>query len=453
VKDILFGNEFYRYYTPWYLPTERDVAFESLGNKYYGHIDIDIVKQIMGTDPIGSYSPDCKITSSRLLEHNGLLVHTGNPGGKTLSMANFDSPEVPYESLEPVGWVEIFGLPQDHDVQVQRNEQEPQSEPTNEWTISLESNSNDFYSYSICVEDIIYSTTSSGMLYAVSLDEKEVLWSQAVGSHPTKPVVSEEQLFVGSDTGLIMIDLGWMTMGRKPIGEIESSPVIHDDFIFVGTTDHHVYAIERESGIISWQITVDGIPYLSNVDNDIIVVGAKETIYAVNITDGSIRWNKNADGLITSCPVQSDGMIYVGSWSTNLFAIDQYTGSVIWIFDTGWGIENSPVVFDDMVIFGSHDQNVYAVDVETGEYQWVFSCLAGIHTNPVMWQDKVLIGSDDGRLYCLDAYKGTLMWHFNPGYTIQDPTRNYRTTPIRSSIALSSQQIFIGVLGTLYSLR
>lgn len=453
LKYVLFGANFYQYYTPWYLPAARDIAFEELGNKYYGDIDVDVVKEIMGTDPIGTYSPDCKITSTNLLKHNGLLVHTGNPGGETLSMANFDTPEVPYESLEPVGWVNVFGLPESHSVEVTRNGQQNQINAEENWKVSLESNSNDFYSFSTCVDDIIYSTTSSGMLYAVSADEQKVLWSKQVGDHPTKPVVSGNQLFVGSDSGLNLVDLGWVTMGTKPIGDVESNPVVNDDFVFVGTKNQKVYAIEKESGMINWQIAVEGIPHLSNVHNDIIIIGAEETVYAVNASDGSILWTRDVNGLITCSSFQNEDIVFVGGWSTNMDAIDVDDGSLLWTVNTGWGVESTPVVFEDLVIFGSHDQNVYAVDVETGEQQWVFSCQAGIHTDPVVWKDSLVIGSDDGRLYRLDAETGTLLWSFAPGKVIDDVARNYITTPIRSSIAVSENHLFVGVLGQLYSLK
>ncbi|MBS3802170.1 MAG: PQQ-like beta-propeller repeat protein, partial [Candidatus Thermoplasmatota archaeon] len=261
IYHLVLGLNNYQYHTPWYLPAARDIAFEELGNKYYGRIDVEIVKQIMGTDPIGTYSPDCKITSTSLLDHNGMLVHSGNPGGKTLSMAYFDSPDVYYESLAPNGWVEVFGLPEDHAVQMSANEVVCSSEIDEEWKISLEENSNDFYSFSTRVEDIIYSTTSTGMLYAVSSVDKEVLWSEQLGNNPTKPVVSNHQLFVGSDEGLHMLDLGWMVMNTKPIGKIVSVPVVTDDMVYVGSERQNVYAINQDTGIIIWQLAVEGTAY------------------------------------------------------------------------------------------------------------------------------------------------------------------------------------------------
>jgi len=451
--SIVLGLNNYQYHTPWYLPAARDIAFEELGNAYYGRIDVDIVKEIMGTDPIGTHSPDCKITCDSLLEHNGLIVHSGNPGGKTLSMAYFDSPDVYYEDLEPIGWVEVYGLPDDHNVQVPREEQDCNLQPTIDWKLALEENSNDFYSYSTIEDDVVYSVTSTGALVATSSVDEAVLWTKMIGKNPTHPVISDQQLFVGSNEGLSMIDLGWSSMVTKPVGEVSCTPTVSEESVFVGTRDHKVYCINKESGMISWNFDVDGVPFLSNIEDDVLIIAAGQTVSAVNSSDGSLLWSYETRGLLTSGAFQQDNMVFVGCWDTNLYALDQESGTVLWMFDTGWGIETTPVVIDGSVIFGSHDQNVYALDKESGEMLWVFSCKAGIHSDPVFWQDSIVIGSDDGRLYRLNVETGSLIWCFSPGDTIQDATRNYVTTPIRSSVAIDADQLFIGVLGHLYLLH
>ena len=453
IYHLVLGLDNYQYHTPWYLPAARDIAFEELGDKYYGEIDVEIVKQIMGTDPISTYSPDCKITSTSLLDHHGMLVHSGHPGGKTLSMAYFDSPDAYYEPLEPNGWVKVFGLPKDHSVQMSSSESVIPSEIDEDWTISLEENSNDFYSFSTRAEDIIYSSTSTGMLFAVSSVDEEILWSKKIGGHPTNPVVTDHRLFVGSDKGLHVFDLGWMTMNTKPIGAVTSGPVVFDELVVVGSEKQKVSAINQDSGVIRWQINVDGAPYISNVEDNVLIIASEQTVFAVNISDGNILWTTELDGLLTSCPYQKDGQVYVGSWDTNLYALDQRSGSIVWMIDTGWGIESTPVVVNDLVIFGSHDQHVYAADVESGEIVWKVLCQAAIHTDPVIWQNSVLVGSDDGRLYRIKVSSGEVLWCFAPGDTIDDATRNYETTPIRSSVAISDDSVFIGALGHLYCLN
>ncbi|MFO7676909.1 MAG: PQQ-binding-like beta-propeller repeat protein [Thermoplasmatota archaeon] len=457
IKNIIFrylyGIDTYRYYTPRYLPASRDIAFEELGNKHYGDIDIDLVKDFMSMDPIGTYSPDCKIASTSYLNHNGIMLHTGHPGGKILPIAYFDSPDVYYDTIEPVGWAEVFGLPQDHDVEVIRNHQETQTYASVEWQVNLAEKTNDFYSFSTVVDDSIYTSTSNETIYAISSDSGDIMWTKQIGKNPTQPVVSGNQLFVGSKEGLHYIHLGWLTTGTKPIGDVCSTPIAYDGFIYVGTRHHGVYCLNQETGMIVWQKDFNGASYLSNIDNDLVIVAANQTIYALHIVNGSIAWMMHTNGIITTPPYQEQDVVYAGSWDSKLYALNQSSGNITWSFETGWGIETTPTVTNDLVLFGSHDHNIYALYKETGEIHWVFSCRAAIHTNPVIFQDSILIGSDDGRLYRLDKETGSVIWIFAPGHTILDASRNYRTTPIRSLVGANSNKIFIGLLGHLYCIQ
>jgi len=151
--------------------------------------------------------------------------------------------------------------------------------------------------------------------------------------------------------------------------------------------------------------------------------------------------------------VSLQGLVYAGSWDSQLYALDQLSGNITWNLQTGWGIQTTPVIENETLFVGSHDHNLYAVNKNTGEMLWVFSCKAAIHTNPVIWQDSVLIGSDDGRLYRLDKQTGEHIWAFAPGNTIHQASRNYKTTAIRSTFDVNEGQVIIGVLGSLYSLR
>ncbi len=103
-----------------------------------------------------------------------------------------------------------------------------------------------------------------------------------------------------------------------------------------------------------------------------------------------------------------DNIAYFGSWDGNVYAVDTSNGNVKWIFETGWGIDTTPAVSDDIVFVGSMDNNFYAIDKENGDLKWFFTCLAGIHSLPVLYGEFVFFGSDDGRLYALNKETGDL---------------------------------------------
>lgn len=448
---VFFGLDGYQYHTPRYHPASRDLKFQELGEKYYGEIDVDVVKTIMATDPIGTYSPDCKITSSSLVENHGMWVFTGNPGGKILDMANFNHPNVTYEKIHPVGWVRIYGRPENLGNTSVYEKQHTMVSPTVQWSSFTGNATNDFSSSGLIVEDILYETTSSSELLAINLDDGMILWKKRIGGHPTIPVHYKNRLFIGTDSGLKMIDLGWMTQGEKPIGKIVSPPQIINQTIYTGNAVGDVYAFDIESGVEQWHITLPGEIHLSNPSGNMLFITSGKQCYAIDGETGNVQWEFETNGIITVEPFVHEGIIYFGSWDSMVYAVYATNGSLKWKYQTGWGVETTPVVSEGLVFVGSHDNNLYALNKETGEDIWVFSCNAGIHSSPVVSNGHVLFGSDDGRLYMVTQMTGDLVWTFSPGFTIDDEI-NYFTTPIISSPVVKNNIVYLGAMGNIYAL-
>jgi len=451
IYHVVLGIEGYQYHTPLYRPAERDIKFQELGEQYYGEIDVDMVKEIMATDPIGRYSPDCKITSSKLVENRGMWVFTGNPMGKILELENLDQSSMQKEKIKPVGWVRLYGLPDKEGYETINQPQELENQPNILWTHQTGNDSNDFYSSAIIVDDTLFSTTSSGEIYALDTNDGSTLWSKIIGYQPTTPAIYENKLFVGTSEGLKMLDLGWMTQGEKQIGKVVSCPVTVDGNIFVGNEDGTIYAYDVESGIEQWSRELPGEVYISQPWDNSLFVGSGKDCYAINIDTGNLEWIFETDGLITSRPYVDNGTVYFGSWDTYIYAINANDGTLKWKYETGWGVETTPVVSDGLVFVGSNDNNFYALYQNNGALNWFFTCKSGIHSSPVVNEANVIFGSDDGRLYMLNKNTGDIQWNFSPGDTIDDRI-NYRTTAIISDPVLDDEAVFIGADGNIYAL-
>jgi outer membrane protein assembly factor BamB len=311
--------------------------------------------------------------------------------------------------------------------------------------------SNDFFSNGILVNDIVYLTLSSGYLCALNVNDGSLLWDRYIGKTPTSPVSFENYLFVGTEDGLIMIDVGWMIEGKKEIGKIVSKPVVSDDNVFVGTKIGDLFAYDIDSGNELWSLNLPGEIYISEPFEDNIFVGSDKCCYKININSGDIEWIFETNGMITSRPYHFNEIVYFGSWDTFLYAINVDDGSLKWKFETGWGIETSPIVSDDFLYFGSCDNKFYAIDSNNGNLEWFFSCKSSVHSSPIVVNNKVFFGSDDGRFYSLEKSSGNIWWSFSPGDTIHDKI-NYCTTPILSNPINFNDNIIIGANGIIYSL-
>lgn len=75
----------------------------------------------------------------------------------------------------------------------------------------------------------------------------------------------------------------------------------------------------------------------------------------------ALKWEFEAEKLISNSPVVADGIVYFGSLDKNLYAIDINTRLEKWKYKTENPISSSPVVADGVVYFGS-SKYLYAVE-------------------------------------------------------------------------------------------
>ena len=153
-----------------------------------------------------------------------------------------------------------------------------------------------------------------------------------------------------------------------------------------------------------------------------------------------LDWVVTAGDEIRGSASHAGGAVYVGSYDGHLYAIDETDGSVRWRFRAQRGVVSKPLPAGDLVIFGAEDHNVYGVSRHQGRASWSFRTTMPVRSSAVGDDRTCLIGSDDGFLYRIDRAKGTLIWR-------------YRTWgPVRSTpMLLHGAAIFGSDDGYLYS--
>lgn len=450
--DLILKSKNFAYNSIIYHPAPRDIKYEEFGNEHYGSLDIDLVKELMSNDTIAEWSPDCKITNSHLLENNGLWVFIGNPAGWIRDIYNVSDKNLKIEKIPPAGWVRLYGLPDKKEFNLLSKEQDFRNQTEIVWTHDTHDNQNTFQSSSIIVGDVLYSTTSTGEINALSCYNGTFLWNRTIGDNPTTPLYYDNKIFVGTSEGLKIIDLETMKQREKPFGKILSCPVAADGKVIVGNENGDVYAIDAQDSEAVWHISLPDEIYISEPWNNYLFIASGKNCYAVDIDSGKVAWFFETNGMITSKPYCYDGVVYFGSWDTFVYALNANSGQMKWKYETGWGVETTPVVSDGLVLFGSLDNNFYALDKDTGNIQWFFTCKSAIHSSPVVYGEYVFFGCDDGRFYAVDKKTGDAAWFFAPGFTIDNYVYNYITTPILSDPVVYKGVVYIGAKGNIYAL-
>ena len=243
----------------------------------------------------------------------------------------------------------------------------------------------------------------------------------------------------------------------KTTGKVISTPVVEGDVVYVGSTDHKLYAVNRADGSLKWAFDTYG-PVNSSpaVDQGLVMFASVDgRFYAVDVTTGKQKWMFRTSGesrftapgihgaiprtemmadpfdVFLSSPAVAKGVVYFGSGDHSVYAVDVATGTLRWKFKTGDVVHASPAVVNNVVYIGSWDRNMYALDATSGTKLWQYQTGAdsaiynqvGIASSAAVSNGIVFFGCRDGHFYAVDAKTGAPRWNVNnnKGWVISSP--------------------------------
>jgi outer membrane protein assembly factor BamB len=228
-----------------------------------------------------------------------------------------------------------------------------------------------------------------------------------------------------------------------------STPAVADGTVYVGSSDHNLYALDAASGALRWKFATRG-----RVSSSPAVAGGRvyfvsydSNLYALDAASGALAWKFTTAGerrfsarhlhgaepaaelmpdpfdVFLSSPVVVAGTVYFGSGDGNVYAFDAASGALRWKFHTGNVIHASPAVADGVLYIGSWDSYFYALDAASGKQRWRFKTgedpkinnQVGIQSSAVVADGMVYFGCRDSHLYALDAASGAARWAYSTG--------------------------------------
>jgi len=179
-------------------------------------------------------------------------------------------------------------------------------------------------------------------------------------------------------------------------------------------------------------------PAVSNEDIALIVAGT--TMYALNKFSGKRLWNIRLPGLPSTSPLSDDENVYVGMLDGSLYAFEirkieqlfnenrlpQWSHQTIrWRYKTAKRISTPPVVTDSVVNFASLDRSLYSVSTGKRKLKFQFETDAAISAPLGHASDLLYLASEgfSNRLYCLSAKTGAVRWVFPSGLPVRKAPR------------------------------
>lgn len=208
-------------------------------------------------------------------------------------------------------------------------------------------------------------------------------------------------------------------IGIKPIwsfsceDEIRSTPIFHDNTVFISCLDNNVYAINAKDGKFKWKFPTDG-PLTSSpeiYDNNLIFGSSDSRLYSINSIYNRENWAFFAEAPIRSAPCIAEGHVFFGSDDSNLYAVNLKTGRLAWKSETSDKIRSKPAILDEKIYFGNDRGDFYCFDFQ-GNMKWTFNAKRSISSTPLVKDNVVYFTSLDSMIYALDINSGWVIWKY-----------------------------------------
>ncbi len=185
---------------------------------------------------------------------------------------------------------------------------------------------------------------------------------------------------------------------------IRSTPVSYGNWIYFGSQDFDIYALNQTTGQVHWTLPTGGA-----------VLGTA-AVGQVALSEGAI-----AQGSVV--------LLVIGSDDGYVWARDAQTGGndpEFWKYRIGEPVRTTPVFSDNLVIVSGGDGRVHAIRGADGEAAWVYPDLAddpvaALDNSPALSNGIVYVGDAAGVMHLIDAATGTLICDFDSRSRVTTP--------------------------------
>ena len=287
-------------------------------------------------------------------------------------------------------------------------------------------------------DDTIYIGGWCGNVYAIDAHSGKQRWKYKTnGDIESSPCIANDTVYIGSTDNLVYAftldgELKWCAVSGY---KIESTPVYDNGAIIIGSEDGRVYAID-EDGDERWRVETNDEVRSSGAcaDGYVYIGSSNKTLYKIDTKTGEIIWTSGLHAPTDSTPTINGNRLYIGTIKRNhddkgegnvdtrrrcvpspgaVQAFDTETGEQIWKFLTGESVWCQPAVNNGLVYVSCHDSYIYAIDEQTGKCRWKYRCDSYSNSSPAIGSDgTVYVGADDKKVHALDGSTGEKKWEF-----------------------------------------
>jgi outer membrane protein assembly factor BamB len=233
------------------------------------------------------------------------------------------------------------------------------------------------------------------------------VWASRAGRRLTgRVVLTDGHLYgAGVDRKVYAVDLetGQVSWTSRLSGLVAGGVLVSGDTLFVASSrpEGRVYALDRMSGRPLWRAKTGpvGAP-LALVDGTLLVAAQRGQLLGLDPTDGSIQWRRKM-GMARIAPVSVGGGAVVVAAVDSIYRITADGGAVTHRVPTPGTIVSPWLIYHGLLVAGTTDSQVVAVSPADLTTRWSASVDAPVLGSPAALRDTVYVASRRGTLYRL----------------------------------------------------
>lgn len=251
-------------------------------------------------------------------------------------------------------------------------------------------------------------TSSDGTLHALDARTGRRLWSRTADYHQSPVTVAEPSssgwVYVGSSRGTVeAFDLrGGQHWSFATRGNTVSIPAVRNGTLYVGSSDHSVYALNAQSGALKWSTMTKGsVSAAPTATTEKIYVGSRDgSFYALDSASGRILWaHRTAGPIHPSAALDAKRkVVYVGSGDGYFYALDAIKGRQLWKWNLRSPIVSSAAVTPGVVFVGAGN-SIVGLDSRNGKQLWGQHLAGAVNASPGLSRGRLIVGSASHLIY------------------------------------------------------
>jgi outer membrane protein assembly factor BamB len=298
----------------------------------------------------------------------------------------------------------------------------------------------------------MYLAQQKGLFFALDAQTGKVDWkkdtNRCAASSPTigKGVIYQSYMHpveclqdqAGADGYVVAWDAKTgRQLWRHNTAPVESSPLLRNGVLYVGTWNNDVIALNAKTGRQKWRFQADDQVNTSAAywKGRIFIASDGGTLYALNAGSGKLAWSAQSNSTFGSrefwyaTPTVAYGRVYIGNTDGTMYVFGAKSGKLLWARPLGSYIYGAAAVYKRKVFVGTYDGKFHALDAATGDTRWEIDAQGAVHAAPTVVDGLVYYavcsscGSEAQRAvaqgrdatHAVRASDGTRVWRFRDG--------------------------------------